>query len=61
MQVVEPKKAKLREAEEALADANRKLAEKQAMLKEVRALGLTGPRASPCACWPRTAHSDTPS
>jgi hypothetical protein len=37
--VVEPKRAKLREAEAALADANRKLEEKQAVLKQV---GLPG-------------------
>lgn len=34
-QVVEPKRAKLREAEAQLADANRKLAEKQEMLRQV--------------------------
>lgn len=36
-QVVEPKRQKLREAEQQLADANAKLAEKQNMLKEVEA------------------------
>jgi hypothetical protein len=40
-QVVEPKRAKLREAESALADANRKLEEKQAVLKEVSESGST--------------------
>lgn len=34
-QVVGPKRAKLQQAEASLADANRNLAEKQAMLKEV--------------------------
>ena len=35
LQVVGPKREKLREAETQLAEANRKLAEKQAMLKAV--------------------------